>query len=79
MRNPYEVLGASPLEGKDSIKAKYRKLAKLYHPDIAGEEGRAKFEEVQKAWDMISSSISAKTGFRWTHGSSVFDILKKEV
>ena len=31
--NPYEVLGVSIRDSQDTIKSKYRKLCKMYHPD----------------------------------------------
>jgi curved DNA-binding protein CbpA len=33
MRDPYEILGVPRSATKDQIKAKYRELAKKYHPD----------------------------------------------
>ena len=79
MKNPYEVLGVSITDSRDVIHSKYRKLAKRYHPDIAGAESKSRFEEIKQAWEEIDSRLSANKGFRWTHGSSVFDILRKEV
>lgn len=79
MKNPYEVLGVSPMDSKESIKAKFRKLCKQYHPDIAGTEYTERFREIQQAWELICKDSPSSKGFVWTHGSSVFEILRKEV
>lgn len=50
----YEILGVNPSMSKDEIKARYRKLAKLYHPDTCGGNPQ-KFMEVQKAWEELKS------------------------
>ena len=33
-RDPYEVLGISKQATPDEIKSAYRKLARIYHPDL---------------------------------------------
>lgn len=79
MLNPYEVLGVSPLNTKDEIKAKYRKLCKSYHPDIAGEGYEDKFREVNEAWKLIKGSISDdKPRQFWSH-KSLFSIIKRSM
>lgn len=52
--NPYKVLGVSVGVSKTELKSAYRKLARLYHPDNGG--NREKYEEVCKAYDMLSNS-----------------------
>ena len=58
----YELLGCSPTDSEDSIKAKYRHLTKTFHPDtIAGKDlppefikvAEAKFREIQEAYERI--------------------------
>lgn len=60
MRDPYEVLGVPRNASKDQIKAKYRELAKKYHPDnYAGsplaETANEKMQEINEAYDAIMS------------------------
>lgn len=59
MYNPYRILGVSPLDSLDKIKAVYRKLCKQYHPDEEGGDA-TKFAEISKAWKVISESHSNK-------------------
>ena len=42
-KNYYEILGVEPDASIDAIKSAYRKLARKYHPDIAGESSVEKF------------------------------------
>jgi curved DNA-binding protein len=48
----YKVLGLTPDASQDDIRAAFRKLARLYHPDLApGSED--KFKEVQEAYEVL--------------------------
>ncbi|KAI3440249.1 uncharacterized protein J3R85_003873 [Psidium guajava] len=52
---PYQVLRVEPSASQAEIKAAYRRLAKLYHPDSAstyGDEGD--FVEIHNAYAMLS-------------------------
>lgn len=60
----YELLGCSPSDSADSIKARYRYLTKTFHPDtIAGKDlppeftkvAEAKFRDIQDAYERITS------------------------
>ena len=44
----YKILGISKGAGKDEIRSSFRKLARQYHPDVAGNDPKAeeKFKEV---------------------------------
>lgn len=53
--NYYATLGVSPKSSPEEIKAKYRQLAKEYHPDITKDESTAEtFAEITKAYDVLS-------------------------
>lgn len=79
MRNPYEVLGVSPLDSYDTIKSRYRKLCKMYHPDVAGVESADKFKEVYEAWNCIKNSVNEdKVKQRWSH-KTLFTIKRRNV
>ena len=58
----YSTLGCSPSDSDDKVKRAYRKLVSEYHPDKVTSKGlpeefekmaKAKFIEIQNAWDLI--------------------------
>jgi molecular chaperone DnaJ len=54
-RDYYEVLGVVKGASKDEIKKSYRKLARLYHPDVSQEAGaETKFKEINEAYEVLS-------------------------
>ena len=56
----YAALGVSRAEGVDGIQEAYRRLAKQYHPDRAGEQGTGKFQEIQEAYEVLSDPRKRK-------------------
>lgn len=55
----YDVLGLDPSATEEEVKLAYRKLAKLYHPDINAtggthEPNADKFREVAEAYAVLS-------------------------
>ena len=52
----YRVLGLTPDAGEEEIKKSYRKLARQYHPDIAGDEPivAERFAEIKRAYEVLS-------------------------
>lgn len=57
MKSYYEILGISNNADAVTIKKAYRELVKKYHPDIyKGEDRDTKFQEIQKAYDVLSDT-----------------------
>lgn len=53
--NHYRVLGLAPGAGDGEIKAAFRRLARLYHPDTTTDPGGAhKFQEVKQAYAILA-------------------------
>jgi DnaJ-class molecular chaperone len=49
----YLVLGVAPAASSGEIHDAYRRLAKLYHPDVSGADTAAKFRAVQEAYETL--------------------------
>lgn len=78
MRNPYSILGVSSLDSIESIKNKYKKLSKLYHPDNLTTGNLDKFREIKSAWEYINKyhkNASADNGL-WRH-KTLFKLYKE--
>ena len=56
VKDPYSVLGVARTASDDEIKKAYRKMAKMYHPDLHPNEAAAaeKMNEVNEAYDMLT-------------------------
>ena len=53
-RDYYEVLGLGKGASDDEIKAAFRKLARVYHPDVSKEENaEEKFKEINEAYGCL--------------------------
>lgn len=55
MRSAYDVLGLEPSASTEAIRLAYRRLAKLHHPDRAGEDPSAhqRFLEIRAAFEIL--------------------------
>ncbi len=56
--DPYRVLGLSPDASEAEIKGAYRRLAKTFHPDTAGETAIPRFLAIQAAYDQLTGESS---------------------
>ena len=54
----YDTLGVSKSASQDDIKSAYRKLAKLYHPDLHPNDPECaqKFKEINEAYEVLGDS-----------------------
>src|SRR5437870_11490997 len=57
----YSTLGVSRTESLHGIREAFRKLAKRYHPDHAGQQGTLKFQEILNAYEVLSDPEKRKS------------------
>ena len=50
--DPYALLGVAPGAGERELARAYRRLAKRWHPDRAGEEGTRRMAELNQAYEL---------------------------
>jgi curved DNA-binding protein CbpA len=50
--DPYMLLGVAPGAGERELARAYRRLAKRWHPDRAGEEGTRRMAELNQAYEL---------------------------
>lgn len=57
-RDPYEILGVRPDASDEEVRAAYRRLVQLHHPDHnrGSAEATRRFEEVQEAYGQITEA-----------------------
>ncbi len=54
LKSYYEILNISPDASKSEIKKQYKKLAKMYHPDVNSSlEAEIRFKEINKAIEVL--------------------------
>ncbi len=68
-RDYYEVLGVSRNAAIEEIKKAYRKLARKYHPDVAGKDAKtdARFKEVKEAYEILKDAEKRKLYDQFGH------------
>src|SRR6476661_6891074 len=52
--DPWRTLGLAPGATQDEIRRAYRRLAKLNHPDAAGDASLPRFLAIQAAYDQLA-------------------------
>jgi len=71
----YESLGVLRTATPDEIKKSFRKLARLYHPDVAKDKKKAeeKFKEINEAYEVLGDADKRKKfdelGANWKQGA----------
>ena len=60
----YKILGVAEFDSAENIKSAYRKLARKWHPDIAGNtpDVLSRFKEINEAYDILSNDIKKEAG-----------------
>src|SRR3954463_5295007 len=58
----YKILGVPKTASEDEIRKAFRKLARQYHPDVAGNKAGAedKFKEINEAYEVLSDPEKRK-------------------
>ncbi len=70
----YKTLGVERSASHDDIRKAFRKLARLYHPDVAKDKKRSeeKFKEINEAYEVLGDAENRKKydelGADWKHG-----------
>ena len=55
--DPFAVFELRDDASPDEVAARYRELAKRWHPDRAGTDGQAKMAEINSAYDLLRSEL----------------------
>jgi curved DNA-binding protein CbpA len=54
LKDYYFILGVPRTATERDILRAFRELAKLYHPDRAGQQGTASFQDIVEAYEILS-------------------------
>src|SRR5277367_1854479 len=75
-RDYYQTLGVTKSASEDEIKSAFRKLARIYHPDVAKDKKGAeeKFKEINEAYEVLGDAAKRKKydelGADWKDGGA---------
>ena len=67
--DPYRTLGVAPGASLNEIKSAYRRLAKKYHPDTAGERALPRFLAIQAAYEGLVDGEGRLRSYAEPHGT----------
>ena len=67
--DPYRTLGLASGASEAEIKRAYRRLAKVHHPDAAGEAALPRFLAIQAAYERLVGGLDVSLGGRRSPGS----------
>jgi curved DNA-binding protein CbpA len=56
-RDPYKILGVLPAAEEKEIRAAYRSLAKIYHPDAGTGSSAERFRDIQDAYEILCDPV----------------------
>src|SRR3954454_18581203 len=59
--DPYRTLGLARGASIDEIKRAYRRLAKIHHPDAAGEKNVPRFLAIQAAYEQLAGGADGRS------------------
>src|SRR3990172_4020876 len=58
LKDYYRILQVEPRAGTRTIKAAYRRLSKVYHPDAASDlRSTLQMQEINEAYEVLSSPV----------------------
>jgi hypothetical protein len=60
--DPHAVLGLDAAATIDDAADAYRRLAKRWHPDVAGAEGTTRMSELNVAYELLRASLRPRAG-----------------
>ena len=55
--DPFAILGVPPGATESELAAAYRELAKEWHPDRRGEDGRGRMAEINAAYELLRAGV----------------------
>jgi len=55
--DPHVVLGLDPAASLDEAADAYKRLAKRFHPDVAGTDGTARMSELNVAYELLRAAL----------------------
>lgn len=60
LKDYYLILGISRSEPPSGIRARYRDLARRFHPDVAGAESTSRFQEITEAYETLADPAARR-------------------
>ncbi|MBN1552844.1 J domain-containing protein [bacterium] len=59
-KNYYSILNVKPDATGKEIRQAYRRLARMFHPDVIGPEGKKQFQDIQEAYAILGTKDKKK-------------------